>query len=164
MNPTFLEAPQLNESEAPTPDSTEAPSSGWSKDFVEHIRTVHFSLVAVCLRTAGFTVQRLSEWFVDEHGAPRRNVSDPEVIRFCSKNGWLLVTRDHEMKHMHTEEIKRTEIAVLATAHNSCEDQDEWVAALINLKSRILREFKKRQRPWFGVFSRGCTLTIKTLT
>lgn len=119
--------------------------------------------VATRLRTAGFTVQRFPEWFVDEHGKTRANVLDPEVIRFCNKNGWMLVTRDHEMKLVHRQEIRRTEIAILATAHNSCEDQDEWVAAIINLKSRILREFKNRKRPWFATFSRTANLTISTI-
>jgi hypothetical protein len=72
----------------------------------------------------------------------------------------MLVTRDHEMKNTHHEEIKRTEAAILATAHNSSEDQDEWVAALINLKTRILREFRKRERPWFATFSRTAELPI----
>lgn len=116
--------------------------------------------VAVRLRTAGFTVQRFPEWFRDENGRTRQNVEDPEVIRFCHKNGWMLVTRDHEMRNTHREEIRKTEIAILATAHNSSENQDEWVAALINLKSRILREFKKRERPWFATFSRAANLTI----
>jgi len=73
------------------------------------------------------------------------------------------VTRDHEMKNTHREEIKKTEIAILATAHNSAEDQDEWVVAMINLKSRILREFKNRERPWFATFSRTAKLTINTI-
>ena len=119
--------------------------------------------VAVRLRTAGFTVQRFPEWFKEENGSVRRNVEDPEIIRFCHKTGWMLVTRDHEMKNTHREEIKKTEVAILATAHNSSEDQDEWVVALINLKSRILREFKKRERPWFGTFSRTEKLTIATI-
>ena len=79
------------------------------------------------------------------------------------ETGWMLVTRDHEMKDTHREEIKRTEVAILATAHNSSEDQDEWVAALINLKSRVLRKFKKRAHPWFGTFSRTAKLTIATI-
>jgi len=67
------------------------------------------------------------------------------------------------MKNMHREEIRKSEVAILATAHNKAEDQDEWVAALINLKARILREFKKRQRPWFGTFSRTANMVIKTI-
>lgn len=119
--------------------------------------------VAIRLRTAGFTVQRFPEWFKDENGQVRRNVEDPEVIRFCQKTGWMLVTRDHEMRNTHREEIRKTDVAILATAHNTSEDQDEWVAALINLKSRLLREFKKRERPWFGTFSRTANLNIVTI-
>jgi hypothetical protein len=120
--------------------------------------------VAVRLRTAGFTVQRFPEWFKDADGRPLRNVLDPEIIKFCHKNGWMLVTRDHEMKHLHKNEIRKTDIAILATAHNSAENQDEWVVALINLKVRIMREFRKRERPWFACFSRAGSITsIETI-
>jgi predicted nuclease of predicted toxin-antitoxin system len=119
--------------------------------------------VAIRLRTAGFTVQRFPEWFRDEAGQPLRNILDPEVIKFCARNGWMLVTRDHEMKNLHRQEIRKSDVAILATAHNSAEIQDEWVVALINLKARILREFRKRERPWFATFTRNATLTIKTI-
>jgi predicted nuclease of predicted toxin-antitoxin system len=119
--------------------------------------------VAVRLRTAGFTVQRFPEWFQDEDGRPLRNVLDPEIIRFCHRNGWLLVTRDSEMKNVHREEIRKSEVAILATAHNSAKNQDDWVAAIINLKTRILREFRNRERPWFATFSRTANLTIQTI-
>jgi predicted nuclease of predicted toxin-antitoxin system len=119
--------------------------------------------VAKRLRTAGFTVQRFPEWFRDENGLTQQNVKDPEVIRFCHANGWLLVTKDHEMRNTHREEIKRSEIAILATAHNSAASEDDWVAALINLKSRILREYKKRERPWFATFSRTANLVFASL-
>jgi hypothetical protein len=90
-------------------------------------------------------------------------VEDPEIIRFCDRNGWMLVTVDHEMKNTHRTEIKKSEVAILATAHNSGPDPNEWVAAIINLKSRILREFKKRERPWFATFSRTANLKIETI-
>jgi len=108
-------------------------------------------------------VQRFHEWFTDEDGQPLRNVPDADVIKFCHKNQWLLVTRDHEMKNLHREEIRKSQVAILATAHNNKCDPDEWVAAIINLKPRILREFKKRERPWFATFSRKATLTIQTI-
>ena len=119
--------------------------------------------VAVRLRTAGFTVQRFPEWFLDESGHRRQNVLDPEIIRFCHKTGWLLVTKDHEMKNMHREEIRKSAVAILATAHNSAAEDGEWVAAIINLKSRILREFRNRERPWFATFSRTAKLQIQTI-
>lgn len=119
--------------------------------------------VATRLRTAGFTVQRFPEWFRDQEGRPLRNVPDSEVIKFWNKNGWMLVSRDHEMKNMHREEIRKSSVAILATAHNSAENQDEWVVAIINLKAQILREFKNRERPWFATFSRTATIKIQTI-
>jgi uncharacterized protein with PIN domain len=119
--------------------------------------------VATRLRTAGFTVQRFPEWFQDAEGQPMKNVSDSDVIRFCSRNGWMLVSRDHEMKNMHREQIRKSDVAILATAHNSAENQDEWVVAIINLKARILREFRKHERPWFATFSRGATIKVQTI-
>ena len=75
----------------------------------------------------------------------------------------MLVTRDHEMKNMHREEIRKSDVAILATAHNSAENQDEWVVAIINLKPRIVREFKKHERPWFATFSRTAKMSIQTI-
>ncbi len=75
----------------------------------------------------------------------------------------MLVTRDHNMRNFHRTEIQKTGIAILATAHNSAKDQDEWVAAIINLKSRILREYRRHERPWFGTFSRTANLKIETI-
>jgi uncharacterized protein with PIN domain len=119
--------------------------------------------VATRLRTAGLTVQKFTEWFQDENGRVKQNVKDPEVIRFCDRNGWLLLTKDHEMKNTHREEIKRSEVAIIATAHNSAESDDEWVAAIINLKGRILREFRKHERPWFGIVTRTASLRLETI-
>jgi hypothetical protein len=75
----------------------------------------------------------------------------------------MLVTADHEMKHTHRTDIKKTEVAILATSHNSADDPHEWTAAIINLKSRLVREFKKRERPWFATFSRTANLKIETV-
>lgn len=119
--------------------------------------------VATRLRTAGFTVQKFSEWFRDSEDQPLRNVPDSEVIKFCAKNGWMLVTRDHEMKNMHREDIRKSDVAILATAHNSAENQDEWVIAIINLKAKILREFKNHERPWFATFSRTAKIKVQTI-
>ena len=118
--------------------------------------------VAVRLRTAGFTVQRFPEWFQDESGHKKQNVKDPEIIRFCHNTGWLLVTKDHEMRNLHAEELLKSEIAVLATANNN-DDDSEWIAAIINLKAKILREFKNRDRPWFATFSKAATMEIRPI-
>jgi predicted nuclease of predicted toxin-antitoxin system len=119
--------------------------------------------VASRLRTAGFTVQRFHEWFKDTHGVPLKNIPDPDIIKFCHRNGWMLVTKDHEMKHLHRQEIRKSDVAILATANNSAANEDEWLVALINLKARILREFKNHERPWFATFSRSAVMRIETI-
>jgi hypothetical protein len=75
----------------------------------------------------------------------------------------MLVTKDHEMKHLHRQEIRKTDVAILATANNSAMNEDEWLVAIINLKARILREFKKHERPWFATFSRSAVMQIETI-
>lgn len=93
-------------------------------------------------------------------------VKDPRIIRLCNTKQWLLVTTDSEIRFTHIEEIKRSaNVAILATSHNSVEDIDEWVDALIKAKVRIEREFRKRLRPWYAQYNRqGKITTIYTVT
>lgn len=120
--------------------------------------------IAVRLRTAGFTVQRFPEWFRDPQGSKRENVKDPEVIAFCNKHRWLLVTADGDMRNAHRNEIRKTKVTILATAHNSLTTPDNWVAAIITAKTRILREFRKRERPWFATISQSADLKFFSIT
>ena len=77
-----------------------------------------------------------------------------------------MVTTDSDIRNTHVEEIKRCpDLAILATAHNTVEDIDGWVEALILAKARIEREYKKRARPWYAQFNRsGQITTIYTVT
>ena len=119
--------------------------------------------VATRLRTAGFTVERFHKWFVDPNGKALQNVQDTEIIKFCHKNGWLLLTKDHEMKNLHRQAIKKSAVAILATANNSAADEEEWLVAIVSLKARILREFRNHERPWFATFTRKATMRIETV-
>jgi hypothetical protein len=50
------------------PDSPKDRSPVWSRDFVEHIRTVHFSMVAVCLALIGLLqFQKPKDYSVAQH-------------------------------------------------------------------------------------------------
>ena len=109
-------------------------------------------------------MQRFPEWFRDQNDQKRENVKDPEVIAFCNKHGWLLVTADSEMRNAHRTEIRKTQVSILATAHNSLPNPDNWVAAIITAKGRILREFKKRDRPWFATISQSAVLKFFRVT
>lgn len=117
------------------------------------------------LEQAGFTVEPFAKSFHTETGK-EQSVKDPRVIKLCNSKGWLLVTTDSDMRFTHVEEIRRSpNLAILATAHNSAGDLDQWIEALIKAKAAIEREFKKRQRAWFGQFNRqGKVTTIYTIT
>jgi hypothetical protein len=72
------------------------------------------------------------------------------------------------MGNTHVEEIKKyPNVTILATAHNSTtpEEYRQWLTAVIKLKPRILRMYKKEQRPWVATFSREANITsFRTIT
>lgn len=120
------------------------------------------------LLAAGFSgIETFLKHFPRQDGAGKeQSVKDPRIIRLCNLYGWLLVTNDSDIRFTHIEEIKKCpKLAILATAHNSADDPDEWVAALILAKTEVERQFKKRTRPWYAQFNRhGKITTIYTVT
>ncbi len=76
----------------------------------------------------------------------------------------MLVTANPDMKNTHRVEIRNSDVAILSTAHNSAKNPDEWVVGIINLRTTILRDFRKHPRPWFATFSREAKRNIKTIT
>jgi hypothetical protein len=113
------------------------------------------------LTAAGYVVQRFIDHFKrPEVGGKEQNVKDPRLIEFCSSRGWLLVTTDSEMRFTHVDSIKKSQVAILATAHNSVPKVGEWVEGLIKGKVAIERLFKKQQRPCFAQFSRQGKITV----
>jgi hypothetical protein len=70
------------------------------------------------LKAAGFSVVRFRDAF-SRDGRKTEGVSDVSVIEFCARNKLLLITPDWNIEFTHTEEIKSTDIAVLATANNN---------------------------------------------
>jgi hypothetical protein len=103
---------------------------------------------------AGVLVERFSEHFLDESGRKMQNVKDPEVIRFCNRRGYVLLTTDSNIASRHRTEIKKSKnLGILATAHNTVEDITIWVRAFTVLVPMFKKNsFLKRQRPWFGKF------------
>lgn len=119
------------------------------------------------LRKAGYPqVERFVYHFQDQRTSRcEQSVKDPSIIKFCASKKWLLVTPDGNMLFTHVETIKKTDVAILATAHNSAQDVDEWVDGLITGKAEIERFFKKFPRPSFATFNRqGKINSKKTIT
>jgi hypothetical protein len=71
-------------------------------------------------------------------------VADPSIIAFCSERKWLLVTLDYNIEYTHTEEIKSSEVAILATANNN-HGVGIWVESIIGARAHIERLFRKQR-------------------
>jgi PIN like domain len=104
------------------------------------------------LKEAGFEIERFKDHFKRADATPEQKVKDPRVIKLCHEKGWNLVTTDSNMQFTHVEEIKKTNILIFATAHNSADDMNDWVKSLIELKAQIERHHKKHERPCFFTF------------
>ena len=66
------------------------------------------------------------------------------------------------MRTTFIETLKKTEIGVLATANNNIGD-DTWAKAIVKQKVKILRHFKKQQRPYFSVIQSSGEIRVETL-
>ena len=106
------------------------------------------------LVAAGFEVERFSLHFRREDGKRAQGILDPSVIALCNLHGWVLITTDAAMARTHRRDIERSNnLGILATAHNTVADIEDWANSLIGLKPKIEQNnFKKRPRPWFGTF------------
>jgi predicted nuclease of predicted toxin-antitoxin system len=103
-------------------------------------------------------VERFATHFRDPKRRVQQSVKDKRIIDFCNQRCWMLVTPDSDMRFTHVEEIKNTEIAILATANNNS-PTNEWVDALIQGKVGIERYFRKHPRPSFATFNRSGNIT-----
>lgn len=105
----------------------------------------------------GFSVEPFRKHF-HRDGRKLEGVPDPSVISLCSNHKWLLVTLDYNMEYTHIEEIKVSEVAILATTNNN-HSVDAWVSALVKAKAKIARMFRDQERPYFSRISRDGNIT-----
>lgn len=75
-----------------------------------------------------------------------------------------MVTTDWNMEFTHTDEIKASEVAILATANNN-HPVSVWVSAIVKARAAVERTFKKQQRPYFSRISKEGHITqTRTVT
>jgi hypothetical protein len=110
------------------------------------------------LKLAGFCVERFTTYFCDGNGKRLKSVKDPDIIQFCSDQGWLMVTTDKEMETAHRETILATQAAILATTNNNS-PVAVWIKAIEKVRAKIERDFKKLGRPYFCRISRESAIT-----
>ena len=114
------------------------------------------------LTKAGWAVECFADHFRDADGRVKDGILDPQIIRLCNANKWVLVTMDKQMRFTHVETIKQTEIGIIATT--DCNRPPEvWIQALIRAKARIERCVKKHPRPWFARLGSTGALTVETI-
>jgi hypothetical protein len=111
------------------------------------------------LRAAGFTVTCYADHFKDKEGKPENSVKDPEIIKYCHKRKYVLVTTDKQLCYTHIETLKKTEIVVIATESNTA-GMEIWVDALISAKAKIERLVKKSERPCSARISRSGNISV----
>jgi len=111
-------------------------------------------------------VELFRKHFKRPDGGKEQSVKDPRILRFCNTHKWIFVTTDSELRHTHVEVIKGlSDLAILATSHNTVSDIEEWVVGLIKARISVEREFRKRPRLWFAQFNRqGKITTIYTIS
>jgi len=115
------------------------------------------------LRGAGFAVEEITTHFpvnMDLIGKRAQGVKDPEVIKLCHKKGWLVVTKDKNMRITHVEVVKKhPNVTILATSQNPLCEIEVWVQALIKAAPQVRVKFKKQGRPWYAQFNRQGEIT-----
>jgi predicted nuclease of predicted toxin-antitoxin system len=100
------------------------------------------------LRPSDFTIVTHYE----EYGDEGHNVGDPAIIHDCGIKNRILLTGDKDLVHTYAREIREAQIAVFITTDNM-EGPQKWGPRIIAARSDILRELKRRKKPFTAVIS-----------
>lgn len=107
------------------------------------------------LKAAGFQVI-----VHQDHYRGRQDVQDPEIIAECGKNGWFLLTADSALITRWAQDIKNAAIGVFCQSNNN-DGPLLWGPRICNLKKRIIRAARTKQRPFAGVMTVGCKIQYR---
>jgi len=101
------------------------------------------------LRDAGFILRTTFE----EWGEADSKIADPTIIANCGLLNRVLLTGDKDLVRTWNNEIIQAEIAVFTTTENN-EGPAAWGPRIIAAKDGILRELRRRQRPFTASISK----------
>jgi hypothetical protein len=109
------------------------------------------------LRPAGFLLVTIHE----EFGDAEAKIADPAFILDCGYKGRVVLTGDQDMVYTWAKEIVEAGIAVFVTTDNN-EGPDKWGPRIIAAKNDIMRELRRRQKPFTANISReGCVTMVR---
>jgi hypothetical protein len=101
------------------------------------------------LRNAGFIVRTM----FDEYGEAESRIADPVMIASCGLLNRVLLTGDQDLIRSWNTEIIQASIAVFVTTDNR-EGPKQWGPRIIAAKDGILRELKRREKPFTASISK----------
>jgi len=109
------------------------------------------------LRSAGFLLVTIYE----EFGDAEAKIADPAFILDCGYKGRVVLTGDQDMVYTWAKEIVEAKIAVFVTTDNN-EGPDKWGPRIIAAKEGIMRELRRRQKPFTASISKdGCVTLVR---
>jgi hypothetical protein len=110
--------------------------------------------MAEMLRNADFVLRTSFE----EYGEADSKIFDPVIIQSCGLLNRVLLTGDQDLVRTWNKEIIEARIAVFVTTENN-EGPDAWGPRIILAKDDILRELKRRQKPFTANISKEGRVT-----
>ncbi len=116
------------------------------------------------LTAEGYAVHRHQQHFCDPSTGKRiESIEDPDVMHCANKLRCVIVTTDAAMIDRHRSTFdKCSHLGVIATAHNSVEDIEEWISPLIAVIGYLGKNSsKKKLRPWAIFFNRQGKITAR---
>jgi hypothetical protein len=125
---------------------------------------------AVILVNHGFSIKRFSEEFPKSGDPSKReqSIKDSSVIKLCHAKGYLLFTSDKSMREAHAEELRKTDIGIVATSSFKEKEGTDlikfWTDKFFEARSKIFRDFKGRERPYFSVLHQNGDLMQMPIT
>jgi hypothetical protein len=114
--------------------------------------------LAEILRGAGFALVTIYEEFGEAEG----KIADPVFITDCGYKGRVLITGDQQLVYNWAKEILEAGIAVFATTDNN-DGPKVWGPFIVAAKEDMMRELRRRQKPFTASISREGRVTLVRL-
>jgi len=94
----------------------------------------------------------------EEYGEAESKIADPVMILDCGFKNRILLTGDQDLVYTWAKEIADAGIAVFVTTDNN-EGPAKWGPRIVAAKRDIMRELKRRRKPFTARISREGRVT-----
>ena len=95
----------------------------------------------------------------DEYGDSESRIADPVIIYDCGFKNRVLLTGDQDLAYTWAKEIIEAQIAVFITTDNN-EGPKQWGPRIVLAKDEIIRELRRRTKPFVARISKDGCLTM----